>query len=115
MGFEEKLGLVTLIIIILLVGGGIYLCTLGYQNKQIYQCEVKEKWVKSSGNSQKYNVKCGDTIYEITDLLFKGKFNSSDIYGALEVGKKYEIETTGYRIPFLSDYQNINKYKELVE
>ena len=113
----EKLKyLILLVIVSAIMGGLIFLGTLGYWNKQIYQCEVKEKWIKSTGNSgQKYNVKCGDIVFEVSDLFFKGKFNSGDIYGALEQGKKYEIETTGYRIPFFSAYQNINKYREIGE
>ena len=91
------------------------LITIEYQNPQTITCEVKEKWVKRNGERDLYLIKCDNTVYKISDLLFKGKFNSSDIYASLEVGKTYEIKTTGYRIKFLSDYQNINKYKEVNE
>ena len=48
-------------------------------------------------------------VYKITDLLFKGKFNSSDIYNELDIGKKYKVEITGVRIPIFSMYKNLNK------
>lgn len=86
---------------------------LEYGNEHITTCQVKEKWVKSVGdNNQKYLISCGDNVYQITDLLFKGKFNSSDIYAKLEIGKTYTLTTTGYRIGFLSDYENINEVEE---
>ena len=86
--------------------------TLGYQNEETHVCVVQDKWVKrSSKSSDKYLVQCGNEVYEITDLLFKGKFNSSDIYANLEIGKKYEITTTGYRFKLFSMYKNINEYE----
>jgi hypothetical protein len=104
--------LVIVILGIWFIGWAIY---IEYQNPQTITCEVKDKWVKTYDRGSAYLVKCDNTVYKISDLLFKGKFNSSDIYAALETGKKYEIKTTGYRIKFLSNYQNINKYKEVNE
>lgn len=54
-----------------------------------------------------------DTTYEITDSLFMGRFDSSDLYGRIEVGKTYECTVAGYRIPFLSMYMNIYEAKEV--
>lgn len=94
-------------------------CTgcVGYMNEQTTTCEVKDKWIKrpSSSENELYLVNCGGTTYKVSDLLFKGKFNSADIYGNLEIGKTYEITTTGYRWSFFSEYQNINSYKEIEE
>ena len=94
-------------------------CTgcVGYMNEQTTTCEVKDKWIKrpSGSENELYLVNCGGTTYKVSDLLFKGKFNSADIYGNLEIGKTYEITTTGYRWSFFSEYQNINSYKEIEE
>ena len=49
--------------------------------------------------------------FKITDQLFFGKFDSSDLYGKLELGKTYTFEVYGFRIPILSMYQNIKKYE----
>jgi len=38
---------------------------------------------------------------------WKGRDNSSDWYGALEVGETYHVRTIGERIPALSEYPNI--------
>lgn len=55
------------------------------------------------------------TVYEITDSLFKGRWDSSDLYGSIEVGKTYEIRIAGQRWPFFSMYQNIYEVKEVKE
>lgn len=110
---EDKIAnIVSFIIVILIIFCLFKVCSLGYQNQQTIVCEIKEKWVKRKNNDDLYLVKCGEKVYKIEDLLFFGKFNSSDIYASLEVGKTYEIETSGYRLTFFSEYQNINKYKK---
>ena len=59
-------------------------------------------------NKEKEN----NNSYEVTDLLLRFKFNSTDIYNKLEKNHKYKIEISGFRIPFLSSYPNINKVEE---
>lgn len=98
---------------ILLMGLLIFSVSIGYQNEEIIECTVEDKWIKRSGKDDMYLVQCDNEVYQITDLLFKGKFNSSDIYANLKVGKTYEITTTGYRFKFLSMYKNINKYEKV--
>ena len=98
---------------ILLMGLLIFSVSIGYQNEEIIECTIEDKWIKRSGKDDMYLVQCDNEVYQITDLLFKGKFNSSDIYAKLKVGKTYEITTTGYRFKFLSMYKNINKYEKV--
>ena len=100
------------LIILLLIAVPICFVSVGYQNEESHTCTVQDKWVKrDSMSSDKYLVQCGNEVFEITDLMFKGKFNSSDIYANLKIGKKYEITTTGYRFKLLSMYKNINEYE----
>lgn len=86
-----------------------------YGNEQTITCVVNDKWTKrvSSKSGDKYLVSCDDEVYEISDLTFKGKFNSANIYAGLKKGRKYKIKVTGYRFGFFSSYQNINEYKEV--
>lgn len=49
----------------------------------------------------------GPEVFENTDSLFKLKFDSSDLYQKLEVGKTYKGKTTQFRCRFLSLYKNI--------
>ena len=95
----------------------ILLCTgcYGYMNEQKVTCTIKDKWIKRYDEQDIYMVSCDDEVYKIEDLFFKGKFNSSNIYANLEKGKEYKLTVTGYRMPYLSEYQNINNYEEVAE
>lgn len=85
-----------------------------YGNIQSIEITVKDKYVKRSGSEEdKYLVVDSEgNAYEITDLTFIGKWNSTDLYNKLEIGKTYKIETSGIRNGFLSMYPNINKIEE---
>lgn len=91
----------------------VFIVSIGYQNQEMIKCTIEDKWVKRNGETDKYLVKCDNEVYQITDLFFKGKFNSSDIYANLKVGNTYEITTTGYRFELLSMYKNINEYEKV--
>ena len=95
----------------------IIICLLyvfNYSNINKLTIEVKDKYVKNNGNSDKYIViDSNNNSYEITDLFFIWKFNSTDIYSLLEVGKTYNITTSGIRFRLISKYPNINKVEEI--
>jgi len=69
----------------------------------------KETKVTSDGEnvSSKYIVFTENETFENTDLLFGGKFNSSDIQGKLKRGETYTADVYGWRVPFFSMYRNI--------
>lgn len=50
-------------------------------------------------------------VFEDTDTLFRGKFNSSDVYGALKEGETYELTVIGFRVHILNWYENIIGFK----
>lgn len=52
-------------------------------------------------------------VFENTDSPLELKWNSSDIYGTLVEGKTYSLRTYGWRIPFLSAYENILSAEEV--
>lgn len=54
-------------------------------------------------------------VFENTDCFIRWKFNSSNIQGQLKDGHTYKITVIGYRVPFLSWYQNIIKVEEISE
>ncbi|HFK5582150.1 TPA: hypothetical protein ACG0AV_002080 [Elizabethkingia anophelis] len=75
----------------------------------------KERVTYASGSTieSKYLVYTEAEVFECTDQILTGKFNSSDVYGQLEKGKKYKFTVYGIRIPFISSYRNIIGVKEL--
>lgn len=75
---------------------------------------VTDKWIKRTDDRDLYLIGTENEVFKIEDNGFIFKFNSSDLYNQIKVGKKYKIETTGVRSNFMSWYRNINKI-ELVE
>lgn len=80
----------------------------------------KERIYSGSGDtsSSKYLVfgddENGDSlVFENTDCLIRGKWNSSNIQGQLKEGNTYKITVIGYRVSFFSMYQNIIDVEEI--
>lgn len=76
------------------------------------QITVTEKERVTKNSDSKYLVWADledgrEEVFENTDEWFLGKFNSSDLYGDLEVGQAYCVEVVGWRIPIFSMYRNI--------
>lgn len=87
-------------------------------NRREVTATVTGKEVKNKEKDSKYLVYTKDNtgevaVYEITDALFAGRFNSSDVYAGIEIGKTYKFEIGGSRIKILSWYPNIYEYTEL--
>lgn len=61
----------------------------------------------NEGRSSRYLIFTDRGVYENTDSLVNGKFNSSDVYSQLEAGSTYACDVTGWRVPFLSWYPNV--------
>lgn len=79
---------------------------------------VTDKERVNSSDSSKYLImgedENGDTlVLENTDTPIRLKFNSSDIYAALKEGETYEVTVVGFRVPFMSWYENIISYSEV--
>ena len=107
--------LTALIILVVIIGSFIIVPIIRNGNVQEIEIIVKDKYIKGTGKqSQKYLVVDENkNTYEISDLFFWGKWNSTDLYNELEVGKKYKITTSGVRNGFWSWYPNINKIQEI--
>lgn len=105
------------IIIGLIIGVFYWNFKISYGNVQTIEITVKDKYIKRSGNSKSNDkylvVDTENNTYQITDLTFIGKWNSTDLYNELDIGRKYKITTSGIRNQFLSMYQNINKIEKI--
>lgn len=111
---EIIVGVIFGTIILGLIGLAIYFSTIEYQHEETIGITVKDKYIKRSSDDDIYLV-VGDNgeTYKIEDLLFKGKFNSTDLYNQLEIGNKYKITVTGLRLQYFSMYKNINKIEKV--
>jgi Protein of unknown function (DUF1523) len=91
---------------------------VGHLDRETYRATVTDKQVKRANTTDKYLVftKLEDgsvRVFENTDSPVELKFNSSDVYAKIEVGKKYDIATYGFRLQFFSMYENILDVKEI--
>lgn len=92
-----------------------FICTF---NDTEYTITVTGKERIVEDFSSKYLVFSEDThgnvlVFENTDSLLRWKWDSSNIQGQLKEGNTYKIVVVGFRVPFLSMYQNIIKVEEV--
>lgn len=114
---DMLLGAGTLILIFIVIACIVGSCVYTEGNKRQITVTVTDKGIKNYKEESKYLIYGKDedkqiVTYEIEDSLMQGKFNSSDIYGSIEVGKKYTFEIVGERNEFLSMYPNIVRVLE---
>ncbi|HHJ5240894.1 TPA: hypothetical protein ACQKYS_002176 [Staphylococcus aureus] len=85
-----------------------------YQNKEVYQGTITDKYNKRQDKEDKfYIVLDNKQVIENSDLLFKKKFDSADIQARLKVGDKVEVKTIDYRIHFLNLYPVLYEVKKV--
>ena len=108
------------IVVAIILCIGIYRPINKVSNRREITMTVTDKNVKNNGDSGKYLVYCKNEsgnieVLEITDALFAGRFDSSDTYAGIEVGKTYKFNIGGSRIRLLSWYPNIYEYDEVTQ
>ncbi|HDA0288848.1 TPA: hypothetical protein PQ062_001504 [Staphylococcus aureus] len=85
-----------------------------YQNKEVHQGTITDKYNKRQDKEDKfYIVLDNKQVIENSDLLFKKKFDSADIQARLKVGDKVEVKTIGYRIHSLNLYPVLYEVKKV--
>lgn len=52
-------------------------------------------------------------VYVLGDSVFLLEFNSADDYAMIKEGKKYKVYGYWFRLPFMSWFPKIYKYKEV--
>lgn len=104
-GFIEFV--IVVLLAIMLAGMILVSPILAYVTNDTVTFTVKEKENIVRNDSSKYLIYTDSEVFENTDSLWYWKWNSSDVYRDLEVGKQYEAEVYGFRVPFLSWYRNI--------
>ena len=101
-------GSIEFIVGVIIVLALIFDVALNYTNKKDITLHIK-KVTSVTGKNVKYLIFTKEGVFENSDQMFLGKFNSSDIQNKLIGEKTCKVETFGQRIPFLSMYPNIVK------
>lgn len=84
-----------------------------YENPHWEKITVTDKNIDPNKDAEKWLIYTKNEVYCITDLVFSGFFESSDVYNTLEVGKTYNVYVSGCRWPVASGYKVIRKAKEV--
>ena len=114
---QAKAGLVTLVV--LAVIGGCGACTgISHLDRETYRGTVTDKERVIQHRRSKYLIftELEDNsvrVFQNTDSWLEWKFGSSDMYAGIKKGKMYDFKTYGWRVPFLSWYENIIDAKEV--
>lgn len=101
--------------VLLLLSINLYV-TYGTVTTVVATVSEKERIVQSDGDggvTSKYLIFTDMGVFENTDSMLQGKFNSSDYQNKIKIGNTYRFKVNGYRIPFLSTYQNILGFEEV--
>lgn len=114
---EEKKALGLVFVSIIFFGIVIASCAFlsGYYNRETVIDKVlkTDRVVGQTGKSSQYLIFGKHETYSDHDTIAYWKWNSSDLYGAIEPGHTYKFTVYGWRVPFLSLYRNIVDYKEV--
>ena len=104
---NKQIAVYTVIGIILLVIGFGYSAVL-HDTEQERTITINEKWTKYKNEDQKYLVSdTNGNVYQITDSLWYWTFDASNRYAKITPSQTYNVTLIGWRIPFISFYQNI--------
>lgn len=111
-------GWVGLVCFIVFVVGCTALVAPSFYERETHTTVVthKERVCSGDGDSVtcKYLIFTEAGTFELTDAIFGARrFNSSDVYGRIRVDRTYKITSYGWRLPFFSQYPNIDKIEEV--
>lgn len=107
--------LIVWLIVIFTVGGityGVEAITQGHKGAYTITIDSKDRVCKGGTHGHcKYMIYATDgSVFKNTDELVWGwrwKMDSANMQASLHTGHTYRIRTVGYRIPFLSTFENI--------
>lgn len=98
------LAIVAFLACVFLIGGCLYQKDIRESTVTIH---VTDKQAVASGHGHKYLIYTDQGTFQDTDNWFHGKTTSSDLYGAIKVGRTYTCKVTGFRVPLFSSYKNL--------
>ncbi len=61
----------------------------------------------AENRSGKYLIFTDKTTFSVEDTWIHWRWDSSDFYGKIQIGKTYDAKVQGWRVPFMSWYQNL--------
>lgn len=100
----------------IVVGAFVLVCIVGSiissiaafnHTRSVHVIVQDKERVCNADRSCKYLIFTDKGTFENTDSLLRGKFDSSDVYGRIQKGQRYDFTVQGFRQPIFSMYPNI--------
>lgn len=106
---EYVVGIVIGLIVLMVVGTVIFLSVYPstHHTQRTFTVNKTENVATNGSNGHEYLIYTDQGTFKDVDSVLNRKYNSSDLYGQIEAGKKYSCDTTGFRFQFTSDYPNL--------
>lgn len=99
--------LLVLFVVISAIRGFNELKTSHIDDVTVEKLITQPKYNRESGTTYRYLVVTDKGTFISEDSFINGKFNNSDLFFHLKVGKKYKFKVVGWGKGFFNDYQNI--------
>lgn len=94
-------------------------CYKSYYSPKTYTATVTDKNIKNYSSSSKFLVFTktnGETrVFSMEDTIMYGRWNTADDYAEIEVGETYTFKVIGWRIPFISEFENIVDFQKVTD
>lgn len=74
---------------------------------------LDSRTIGNISNKNRYFVFTDKEVFINEDEPWFGKFDSSNLYGSLVIGKKYRFHVVGRRVPLFSWYRNVVSAEEV--
>lgn len=102
---------VAAVLVLGVVGTGVYFTSIKESERTACVVTSTDRTKNSDGKSDMrvYTENCGTLA--VGDNLFKGVWNSADLFGKIQDGKTYDFSTTGFR--FISVFPTIFEVTEV--
>lgn len=104
---------IALILAGVLLVGGCGACATSYYKEDSVRVHVNGKESVNTGDSHEYRIYTDQGTYVMSDSLIKGRTATGDDYGKIKVGRTYDCKKQGFRIPVLSEFENLLWCKEV--
>ena len=104
---------IVIAIVAILIGIPSY---MDFYSEKTYTATVTDKDIKNYDSDSKFLIFTktnGETrVFSMEDTLVKGRWDTADDYANIEIGETYTFTVIGWRIPFLSEYENIIEFQK---
>ena len=105
------------ILVIMIIVSCYRSCSVGTGELRTVRATVTDKGIKRIDKTDQYLIytdsEDGIEVFQITDSILAGRFNSADLYAEIRVGKTYDFGVRGDRNGVLSWYPNIYEIDEV--